>query len=405
MQTNTKNINLPNSQKNRIPNSMRVSTPCFFSARSFKPFFKSVKNRLSAEPAVSYPELLLAKTCNGNRKRIEIEDGITNDEDEFEAFIKVNAPRENPDKLYKCTKGMLWGQTTKNNYYKIVTCGKDWCSDCGKMHSIPHDRRIDKVFPRLETLMSKETVSIQYLVITVPYKLRELFKSQDVLNKFRTYWRRKLKREGHARGVMRYHWAGEDGYTYKPHLNILMEGGYLQRSVLFEWRKELAQWFKKEFKLSFLPSANIYTSFTNDTGKLKHWASYVLRPTQTIWNPETEQIIKGFRNTSVFGENWPPIEETEEQIKAKATSGYEIDPETGEQEKIIWQKKWSETKERYVPEVIPINHIRTDDLQIVGRGFWKEPKHIPEFEIFEPPPEPDKKPIENLILSLDFCPF
>lgn len=404
MQTNTKFSNIQNLSSLEKPKKLEGFT---LPKRREIPVqllqikqFKKISDR-PKEDAIGYPELL-PQTCNQKRKRTDSEDGIVNEENEFETFIKGKAPRENPDKIYKCTKGMLWGQTTKNNYYRLVTCGKDWCSDCGAFHSYPHDRRIAKIFPRLERLLVQEQKSIQYLVITVPFKLRELFRNQEVLNKFRTYWRRKLKREGNNRGIMRWHWCGEDGYKWAPHLNILMEGGYLERSVLKLWRKELAQWFKNEFKLNYLPAANFYTSFTNDTVKLKHWTNYVLRATQTIWNPENEKTISKYKNTTVFGENWPPEIETEEEIIAKKLSGFEIDPETGEQEKIIWQKKYCPKKERYISEIVPIGHIRTDLMKLISRGFWQEPKYKPDQEPDKIPPD-IKNPTNEFCLT--DCPF
>jgi len=358
--------------------------------------FKKVSSR-APEAGLSYPELL-PQTDNRTKKLSHSEEGIVNEENEFEHYIKGKAPRENPDKIYKCTKGMIWGQTTKNNYFRLVTCGKEWCSDCGAFHSYPHDRRIAKVFPRLERLLVQEQKSIQYLVITIPYKLRELFRDQENLNKFRIYWRRKLKREGNERGIMRWHWCGEDGHKWAPHLNILMEGGYMERSELKQWRKDLAHWFKSEFKLNYLPSSNFYTSYTNDTVKLKHWTNYVLRATQTIWNPQNEETISKYKNTTVFGENWPKAVETEDEILQKKLSGFEIDPVTGDQEKIIWAKKYCEKRDRYVNEIMPLKLIKTDSLKLISRGFWQEPKLKP------PEPIPDQQ-TQNLIFEEIICPF
>lgn len=363
----------------------------------------------SAKRVLGYPETL-AKSCNGYKKPTFFPD-ISNDINIFEKFLKVSKSKEEPDKIYRCSKGFLWGETTKNNYYKIITCGKEWCPDCGKFNSIPHSRRIEQNVPRflallyggiLKTGEKTEGNSIQYLVITVPKELRQKFKSHQVLNDFRTYWRRKLKNEGYAHGLTRYHWAGEDGFTWKPHLNILVPGGWIDMEDLKIWRDELSQWFKNYFDLDYKPLSNIYTAFTSEEGKVKHWVSYILRPTQIIYNEQNENTIKGFRNTAPFGQNWPQLPENEEDIAKKALSGYEVDPETGEREKIVWRKKWSELKQRFVPDVVPIQYVRIEDSKIIGRGMWQEPRFKPD----NPPPEiPIILENKNIILQTEFCPF
>jgi hypothetical protein len=266
---------------------------------------------------IGYPESL-AKSYSEKPKQVEKEQiGLVNNDQQFEKYIREKAPKENPDKVYKCSKGFLWGTTSKSNYYKIVTCGKEWCSDCGAFHSISHSRRINKVLPRIRGLLfggkrancnragfiNGQTMlgqSIQYLVITVPPSLRDLFRDQEVLNRFRNYWRRKLKEEGREHGVCRYHWAGEDGYLWHPHLNILTTGEFIPMQTLIRWRAELGQWFKNEFNLKHKPTANIYTSYSMDEKKIKHRVSYVFRATQTIYNKWNEETIKGFRNTATI---------------------------------------------------------------------------------------------------------
>jgi hypothetical protein len=83
------------------------------------------------------------------------------------------------------------------------------------------------------------------LIITIPLQIRAYFNSKEALNDFRTYWRRKLKREGYSCGVMRYHWAGEDGYKYAPHINILAPGGYIPKNKLAKLIAYLPLWFNK----------------------------------------------------------------------------------------------------------------------------------------------------------------
>ena len=182
---------------------------------------------------------------------------------------------------------------------------------------------------------------VNYLIITIPSYLRAAYYSKEALNDFRTYWRRKLKREGFSLGVSRWHWAGEDGRKWHPHLNLLIQGAFIPKPILYRWRAELSQWWQDYFGLTFKPGANIYTSYTADPDKLRHWVNYVFRATLTQGADKlTKATIYKYRNTAIIGakKSWPIIAQTPEQIRAEALKGYQVDEETGEIEKIRWTK-------------------------------------------------------------------
>lgn len=364
--------------------------------------------------ALHYPELV-AKTRNRKKCRwsqfddsetFKGDEGLSNNEDYFEHFIQDNAPQDPPDKLYKCSKGFIWGESSQNNFYKMLCCGREWCSDCGKKHSIPHDRRINRKGKNGQSLqenflaLHQEGFPIQYLVITIPKELRSLYRDKEVLAKFRRYWRDKLKRDGHRFGVSRYHYCGEDGYLWKPHLNILSIGSFIPAAELREMRAELARWFKMTHKLEKEPKANIYTAYTYCSDKIKHWISYVTRATQTKYNKLNEDTIKNFRNIAPFKDADFEIptyqrEEREESPEERAAAeGFDL-LDDGTKEKIIWRMKYDDFKRRWRPEVILIEHTRIDELKLIRRGFWKEAK-------FKAPPDPD---LHEEFSAEIFCPF
>ena len=340
---------------------------------------------------IPYPQFEETEAVDGDS-------GLSNHEDFFEAFIADSAAPDPPDKIYRCSKGFIWGESSQNNFYKMICCGKEWCSDCGKKHSIPHDRRINRQLDNFLGL-HQAGYSIQYLVITIPKELRPLYRSKSALSKFRAYWKDKLKREGHPFGFSRYHYCGEDGYLWKPHLNILSVGSFIPARQLREWRSELARWFKMEHNLKTEPKANIYTSYTRDEGKIRHWLSYVTRATQTKYNKLNEDTIKNFRNAAPFKDSdfeIPDYQSEEREKSAEesaAAEGFDLLPD-GTKEKIIWRMKWDEFKKRMRPEVVLIEHTRLDELKLIRRGFWKEAK----FQA-RPDPEPEE------FLDEIFCPF
>jgi len=336
-----------------------------------------------------YPEVI-AKTYNAGSS-ISSKEGF--DPVEWAEWIRHKPPTN----LYRCTRQFLHGSTSKADYLKSITCGKDWCQDCGKIGSEAHMRRFSKVLPRFKA-MQQAGLSIGYLVVTIPIELRHKFKDQEALKAFRDYWRRKLKREGYEYGAIRYHWAGEDGYRWNPHLNILFPAGYIKEETLSEWRKELGQWFSdfceiapKKFwngkkMVQEFPKANLNFHYlkpgktekekTDSECKLVHWVKYIFRATQTQYNKETATIIYKFRNTSIFGkkESWPKIELTQEQILAQALKGFEVDEETGEVEKITWHKDWNENIQKFIPRRIPIGLFGADECQKLSAGFYRRLK-------------------------------
>jgi len=311
---------------------------------------------------------------------IEGYEGLSNNPAFFDAYIKERTPPEPVDKIYRCTKGFIWGESSKNNFYKMITCGREWCEDCGRKHSLTHDRRINLHLNKFLAL-NQNQVSIQYLVITIPRSLRVAYRSQEALKRFKVYWKEKLKREGRQLGLCRYHWAGEDGYLWKPHLNILTIGGFIPATTLAAWRAELGRWFKMEHKLDYTPAANIYTAYTEQEDKVRHWVSYVTRPTQTKYNKLNEDSIRNFRNTTLFKDKNFEIPEflqeakNEDPVYAAAAAGYDLLPD-GTREKIVWRMKYDALKQRWRPDVVLIEHTRIDEFELIRRGFWREPKFI-----------------------------
>jgi len=395
--------------------------------------FKRKKSNFERGKA-NYPEYI-AKSYTPASNQI-----VDNSEEGFYTFLKSqeSKPTNGP---YKCTRVYLHGNTSKSNYLKAITCGKDWCRDCGKMGSTTHLRRINPILRRFKALQHSGK-KIGYLVITIPDQIRNHFKDKQALADFRDYWKRKLKREGFPLGVIRYHWAGNDGYHFAPHLNILMPSGFLKLETLETWRKELSHWFSeycglhpepiwnpetKKMEKDF-PKSNLYYHYLKPDepeaeAKLYHWVKYIFRATQTKRNKETESIIYKFRNTSVFGKksDWPKLQLTEEEAEEQALKGFEFDPETGECEKIEWEKVYSEEKEKFVPYHVPNGYYKEEELEKVGPGFYKRTKpHYtykpPNSAIKTRPPEISIKDIDwnevslyfskqKLVLDKDFCPF
>jgi hypothetical protein len=293
--------------------------------------------------------------------------------------LVLNAPPESST-LYNCVRGYIPGETTDKIFHKVVTCGKENCSTCGADYSVTHNRRINRAYPKILQLSS-----VGYLVVTVPDFMRNAFLSKRVLMDFRNFIRRKLKRDYKTRGLIRYHWCGDDYTTWKPHLNILMEGKYWPDIRLEGFRNAVALWLTKYFNLSTPVAGNIHYAYVNpstfkdwtnrETGetipgpvaakmKIKHWVKYVLRATaKKVTDYKILDTIKGYQNTGYFGK----FEKVEMERDAATAILAGCDKETGELihwGEMIKPSVFNTEFKRYAQEVIYIPDEKKPDKKI-----------------------------------------
>ncbi len=210
-----------------------------------------------------------------------------------------------------CKGGYVWGECEDfhHKHAKIIYCGKEWCPRCGQKDSDTHKRRVARWWHKVEQM---ETVG--YLVVTLPEQVREYFKEVENLKDFRRYWIQKLKREGFERGLSRWHWAGEkteemhheDNQGWHPHLNFLLEAGYIKKEVLTKWKEEFRTWLNTRYGFD-VPVVDIWYQYTTKTGKKIHWLKYVTRPTLTWFDEELAQLLFGFRTTQSWGK-WEKLD-------------------------------------------------------------------------------------------------
>jgi hypothetical protein len=104
---------------------------------------------------------------------------------------------------------------------------------------------------------------------------------------------RLLKRElGEIKGVARWHWAGEVGRRFYPHLNILFTSGYIDDDKL----KRIKQLVEGRLGVKV-----IFYRYTKRVDKVLHWWCYVSRPTFLLQNEVSYELIKGMQNVVWFG--------------------------------------------------------------------------------------------------------
>lgn len=167
-------------------------------------------------------------------------------------------------------------------------CSREWCPECGRPLSLYHRQVYLKVLAyALE--MFYEAGAVGYLIITCPEELREEWKSKEALSKVVEYIRRMLKREGFKWGVYRWHFAGDKGRRWYPHLNILIPGGFMEPEKLERFKTLVYRRYGIKV---------VYYSYVKSLKKLRHVARYIARPT---WNLQDEVKPENFKNCRKVG--------------------------------------------------------------------------------------------------------
>ena len=99
------------------------------------------------------------------------------------------------------------------------------------------------------------------------------------------------------RGLVRWHWYGEKRPgKWNPHLNVLVDGGHLDKKVLKNIKAELRSTLN-------VPDLIVHYSYFDKPGQIVQKARYVTRATFTneSWNYYMANELYNFRNMRWWG--------------------------------------------------------------------------------------------------------
>jgi hypothetical protein len=175
-------------------------------------------------------------------------------------------------------------------YWVKVPCNREYCPQCGKPNSLYHRRLYLQI---LGVLLKMWVVGkyVNYMVITCPEDLREKWKDPNEMRKFMRGLRRKLKELGLWPVLYRWHWAGDRGRRWYPHLNLVFPMGYIDKEKLERLRRYLK---RKGIEI-------IHCQYTQSLKKIRHLARYISRPTWNLQNEVSPEAFKFFRKWGVWG--------------------------------------------------------------------------------------------------------
>jgi len=259
-----------------------------------------------------------------------------------------------------------------HHWAKECICNREWCEEgdgrCGGDGGAAHQRRKARWFPK-----ARKIGGMGRFVPTIPPEVREQYRTQEALGALGTAAKRMFQRHGYKRGLRRWHFFGEDhqGHglqgdglpPYHPHLEVLVDGGWLRR-------KELGAIKRSWAKILKVPAhrINVFYEYIqpSDIRRKLHRVGYALRPTFTDWRwdePLAYELI-GFHNAQTWGSkaDWDGPDLWEVPEGESDGSGSLEALEEGRCPIDGTPIKWG--------GLINIRNLREPFWQPVGAGYW-----------------------------------
>ncbi len=227
-------------------------------------------------------------------------------EEEFERELKDKKLKRELKNIEKLNSLWHWSRNHKCGVFvwakcehcgtriiSRVPCKREWCPYCGKEQSYFHLMYYYRILYYALIMFMKNNNKMGYLVVTTTPELREQFLNDpEKMHKFREDIKDKLIELGYKYGIWRWHFAGDEGRTWYPHLNILIPEGYMPDEKLNKFKR----WIEKKYGVKV-----VNYEWTEALGKVKHWARYIARPTWNLQHEADPQKFKGMRKYGIWG--------------------------------------------------------------------------------------------------------
>ncbi|MBA7538898.1 hypothetical protein ES705_31176 [subsurface metagenome] len=178
-----------------------------------------------------------------------------------------------------------------HRFAKELVCGKEWCSVCGEDGSVAHNRRFARWLKK-----AQQMESVGYFVFTIPVELRSEYRTKKALRDFGHKVQEALKAQGYTRGLRRWHFFGDKSTKYHPHLNVLVDAGYISPEKLDTVKRAYAV-------LLGIDMADVNYHYRLSPGKIVHSLKYVTRATFRDYELDIELALelRNFRNMVSWG--------------------------------------------------------------------------------------------------------
>ncbi len=247
----------------------------------------------------------------------------------------------------------------ENQMGKRLTCRREWCNDCGV---IEHRRRIARVLDHL-----LQICPMSYIVITFPLEVRSMMRDPKVLAVLGKKVRRLLRKRGYRKLFTRWHFFGEHGEKYHPHLNVLCDGEWLAPEQLADLKDLIRRkLLPRSIAKTIGKDLDIRYAYRRTNKEMMHTIKYVTKAsfTDITWDEPLANALYGFHN-GCFAGFWddPPkwkLTGTDKKFNALLKVRKGIHPVSGKP--IKWNK-----------EPIPWALVEAQNPVDIGGGYYLLP--------------------------------
>lgn len=198
------------------------------------------------------------------------------------------------DLIFKTKCPGYWIQGNCENghrYAKELYCGREWCEVCGEEWSATHQRRFARWINK-----ATQVRTMGYFVFTIPEELRSKYRTKRALSRLGHQVQELLRSYGYSRGLRRWHFFGDRSTRWHPHLNVLVDGGYLAPEKLDLIKAAYAG-------ILGCQVIDVNYRYRRSPGEKVHSLKYVTRATfrDYSWDPRMALELRGFRNQLWWG--------------------------------------------------------------------------------------------------------
>lgn len=243
---------------------------------------------------------------------------------------------------------------------KRIVCGKEWCPRCGAKKSIAHNRRYVRWLSKIQQFKR-----MRYLVFTIPEDIRDQYRTKKSLRSLGREVQELLKAQGFTRGLRRWHWFGDKSHKWHPHLNVLVEGGYMNGATLQAIKTGYAA-------ILGVDTVSVKARYKPRPGDMAGCLYYVTRATflDYEWDMDMALELMNFRNMVVWGRDWKqaPSWSLNEVTRVDVETGEEINVEAIEKivshtchvcgETFTWES-----------HALPVRLLDLTDTEDLGAGY------------------------------------
>ncbi|GAH94009.1 unnamed protein product [marine sediment metagenome] len=210
-----------------------------------------------------------------------------------------------------------------------------------------------------------------YWVITIPRELTPLLRTNKSRGNFARRVRRVFKKLGYQRGLTRWHYFGDKNHDYFPHLNVLVDGQWLESEELERQKDDLRRMlFSKHMRERYNNNLVVHYEYRDTPAKIMHTLKYVCRATflDKSWDGTLARNMYNFQNCGWWGKwdqapKWDPPD-SDKHIAALATLAKGICSICST--KLTWSRR---------PTTTP--HMLTQGAVEIASGYYRLPNIRP----------------------------